>query len=240
MHFVSGDATLFYAEQGSGPALVLLHGNRESHHHMARIAEELSADYRVILLDSRGHGHSQWGSETLTLDVMVNDVLALLDHLHVPSALLFGFSDGGNLALHVAASAPECVKALVAVSPNVRPDGLKRWFLTALRLQSGVLRVLGKVSGWARQEAAYTDLMLHHSDISASELRAITARVMVIIGGEDLITVDHAREIVQCVADAELTVLPQAHHTSIFREPVRYAQLGADFLRSRSSEHQGR
>ena len=81
----------------------MLHGNAETHLIFDYYEKKLSMKYRVILMDSRAHGRSRIkpeyaGSEFTTAD-MAKDAAALLDVLHIPSCILFGFSDGANIAL---------------------------------------------------------------------------------------------------------------------------------------------
>ena len=54
-------ASLYYKELGQGVPLVMLHGNGESHQIFGRLSELMSRHYRVILMDSRGHGASKQG-----------------------------------------------------------------------------------------------------------------------------------------------------------------------------------
>ena len=67
------DITLNYVETGEGFPLVLLHGNGEDHTYFKRQMEPFSQRYRVIALDTRGHGGSPRGSAPFTLDQFAED-----------------------------------------------------------------------------------------------------------------------------------------------------------------------
>ena len=99
---------------GDGPAVVFSHGFLMDHSMFDRQVAALSPDYRVITWDERGHGgtaatgpFSYWDS--------AKDVLGLLDHLGLDSAVLAGMSQGGFLSLRAALHAPERVRALVLI-----------------------------------------------------------------------------------------------------------------------------
>ena len=83
-------ASLYYKEMGQGMPLIMLHGNGESHEIFARLSELMSRYYRVILMDSRGHGSSLMKEEAaggdLTIPDMAADVVQVMEFLHVPRA----------------------------------------------------------------------------------------------------------------------------------------------------------
>ena len=119
-------ARLYYQDWGAGEPVLLLHGNAQSHRVFRWYLRQLSPLYRVLLMDSRGHGlslHREGRGEFSTAD-MAGDVAALLDHLKIRRCAIIGFSDGANVALEFAARFPDRARAVVAVSGNARPEGL--------------------------------------------------------------------------------------------------------------------
>lgn len=128
-------ARLYYQDWGAGEPVLLLHGNAQSHRVFRWYLRQLSPLYRVLLMDSRGHGlslHREGRREFSTAD-MAGDVAALLDHLKIRRCAIIGFSDGANVALEFAARFPDRVRAVVSVSGNARPEGL----IWPLRLFAG-------------------------------------------------------------------------------------------------------
>jgi pimeloyl-ACP methyl ester carboxylesterase len=97
---------LYFETYGAGEPLVLLHGNGDSIAGMATLIDHFSQQYRVIAVDSRGHGKSSPGQEPLTYDLMADDVAALLEHLGTGPVKLLGWSDGGNIGLILALRHP--------------------------------------------------------------------------------------------------------------------------------------
>ena len=98
------DIALNYVETGEGFPLVLLHGNGEDHTYFKRQMEPFSLKYRVIALDTRGHGKSPRGSAPFTLDQFAEDLREFLDQRGIAKCHLLGFSDGGE---HCPAVCPE-------------------------------------------------------------------------------------------------------------------------------------
>jgi pimeloyl-ACP methyl ester carboxylesterase len=93
---------------------------------------------RAIVPDLRGHGGSQLGTlpaggfalvpdaPVLSMARLADDVLALLDHLHVPEAVFAGCSIGGYVLLELWRQAPERVRGLAFVCSKPQPEGESR------------------------------------------------------------------------------------------------------------------
>lgn len=107
---------LFAVEDGSGPAVMLLHGGLASHHAVLPMLMPLADRYRVIAPDLRGSGRS-WCSEDLTFDRLAEDVARLLDHLGIRRVVIGGISTGSGTAIRFALRYPERTRALVAITP---------------------------------------------------------------------------------------------------------------------------
>lgn len=104
-------------EQGQGRPLVMLHGLGQNSASMEREIQELSRSFRVVAVDSRGHGRSDRPAR-YTLNDHVQDVLSVLDILGLASTYLMGTSMGSYIAQGVAAAAPKRVDRLVLIVPK--------------------------------------------------------------------------------------------------------------------------
>jgi pimeloyl-ACP methyl ester carboxylesterase len=118
----SADGTcIAYDMCGGGAPLILLHGgyiqNRRSWHE-AGYVESLASDFRVISIDLRGHGESDAPTDPAqyTMGKLVADVLAVADACAASRFLVWGFSLGGTIALHLAARSPRPQAIVVAGS----------------------------------------------------------------------------------------------------------------------------
>lgn len=119
------DVDLHYREQGTGEPLILLHGNGEDGSYFERQMDAFASRFRVIALDTRGHGRSPRGEAPFTIRQFADDLLAFMDGQGIERAHLLGFSDGGNIALAFALAHPERVGKLVLNGANLDGGGVK-------------------------------------------------------------------------------------------------------------------
>ena len=109
-YLTTSGAEIYYEQYGSGTPLLILHGNSQSLAVFYPFLRTFLPDFQVILMDSRGHGFSHlkdsWANRLFTIHDMALDVAALLDKLHISKIILFGFSDGANIALEFFQSLP--------------------------------------------------------------------------------------------------------------------------------------
>ncbi len=103
---------LHYIEQGEGFPLILIHGNGEDHTYFKRQMEPFADHFRVIAVDTRGHGESPRGTGPFTLSQFAEDLKSFFDQHGISKCHLLGFSDGGNVALLFALKYPDRVKLI--------------------------------------------------------------------------------------------------------------------------------
>jgi pimeloyl-ACP methyl ester carboxylesterase len=108
---------IHYQIEGEGPALVLHHGFSGSSENWydAGYVATLQQDYRVLVLDARGHGASDKPHDPAAyeLEQRVGDVVAVLDHEQITRAHYYGYSMGGWVGYGVAQYAPERFHSLI-------------------------------------------------------------------------------------------------------------------------------
>jgi pimeloyl-ACP methyl ester carboxylesterase len=116
---------MYYEIHGSGEPLVVLHGAFMTIGTMGQVVPSLAETRQVIATELQGHGHTaDIEDRPLSYEQMADDVAALLRHLEIEEADVFGFSMGGGVALQVAVQHPEVVRKLVAASSSYTSDGL--------------------------------------------------------------------------------------------------------------------
>jgi pimeloyl-ACP methyl ester carboxylesterase len=108
------------------PVLLALHGLTQQSHTFDGVAERFGGRYRVVALDFRGRGESEWAApETYALPQYVDDVVKLMDALEIPAAHILGTSLGGLCGLSVGAFHPQRVLSLALndIGPEIDPAG---------------------------------------------------------------------------------------------------------------------
>jgi pimeloyl-ACP methyl ester carboxylesterase len=120
---LSNGITLHYAHQGprTGPAVVMLHGFTDSWFSFSRVLPLLPPELRVIALDQRGHGDSERPQHGYRTSDLAADVIAMMDALDVPKAVVVGHCLGSFVARKVYQLAPDRVSRLVLLGAGPSP-----------------------------------------------------------------------------------------------------------------------
>jgi len=116
------DIDVFYTDEGSGNAVVLLHGFLEDHTMWAFVLPELKKNHRVITIDLLGHGKTDCLGERHLMTDMADVVDAILNHLKIDELMLVGHSMGGYVALAYAEKYAEKVKGLCLMNSTFESD----------------------------------------------------------------------------------------------------------------------
>src|SRR5205085_6533416 len=96
----------YYRTGGEKPPLLLLHGFNEYGLTWLRVAKELERNYDIIMLDARGHGHSDGITSEFSTSLLVEDVASTIRELTLGRPRIIGLSQGGTTVLHLAAIYP--------------------------------------------------------------------------------------------------------------------------------------
>ena len=165
------DIELFNTKTGSGPTLLLLHGNGEDGTYFVHQVEEFSRDFTVYAIDTRGHGKSPRGTAPFTISQFADDLLAFMDRQGLKQADILGFSDGGNIALTFALRHPDRVRRLILNGANLDPKGVKP--LVQLPIVLGYHFASLFKSPKARAKAELLGLMVKEPRIDPAELKKL-------------------------------------------------------------------
>ena len=205
------EIALNYIEAGEGFPLVLLHGNGEDYTYFKRQMEPFSQQYRVIALDTRGHGKSPRGTAPFTLEQFAGDLKEFLDQRGITKCHLLGFSDGGNIALLFALRYPQYVEKLILNGANLTPAGVK--LSTQLPIAAGwcVSGVCGLFSKKAKANWEMLNLMVTQPHIRPQTLEKLAVPTLVIAGERDMIKEKHTRLIAASLPNSKLVILPGDH-----------------------------
>ena len=205
---------------GGERALLLLHGNGEDHTCFQKQVAAFSGRFRVIAMDSRGHGEASAGSG-VTIAKIAEDAAAVLGALGIERASVVGFSDGANAALGLALSHPGMVEKLALAGANLFPAGVKPRFQLPAELEYRALRLCGRFSERLRRRAEIVGLMVEEPRYTPGMLGAITVPTLVLAGDRDLIRPAHTALIAASLPHAKLVTIPRSDHWIFARQPVR-------------------
>ena len=223
------DITLFYQEKGNKEPFILLHGNGENGTYFKHQMDYFSDRYRVIAIDTRGHGRSQRGTAPFTIEQFSCDLNDFMIDLGISSAIILGFSDGANIAMKFAIKHPDKVKALILNGGNLNPRGVKRTVQIPIEIGYREARQFASKSPEANKKAEMLGLMVNDPNIEPSELSKITAPTLVICGTKDMIKESHTRLICQSLPDAQLALV-EGDHFVARRNSAEFNEVAAQFL----------
>ena len=205
------DISLHYYEEGTGEPLVLLHGNGEDLHYFDHQIPYFAEKYRVIALDTRGHGESPRGTAPFLIRQFANDLKDFLDEMGLEKVNLLGFSDGGNIALYFALKNPDRVNKLILNGANLYPSGVKFRFQHRIMLSYQFNRLKARRSPEAARKAELLGLMVKEPNVRPEQLNDLKVRTLVIAGTRDLILRKHTKLIYNSLPNAKLVFLQGGH-----------------------------
>lgn len=193
----------YFIEKGEGEPLLLLHGNGEDHTYFEHQMEYFSKMYRVIALDTRGHGKSERGNKPFTIVQFAQDLYDFLEEQKIEKAHILGFSDGGNIALTLALNHPEKVNKLILNGANLFPGGVKKIFQIPIEIEYRLTR--------NQKKKDLLGLMVKEPNIHPEELHSLFVPTLVIAGKKDVIQDKHTRLIAQSLPNAQLEIMDGDH-----------------------------
>lgn len=223
------DISLYYQEQGEGEPLFLLHGNGEDGTYFVNQLSFFSNRYRVIAVDTRGHGKSPRGTAPFTMEQFAVDLQKLMDRLQISRAVILGFSDGANIAMKFALKYPHRVKALILNGGNLNTKGVKRSIQIPIEIGYRFAKLFAGKSEEAKTHMEILGLMVNEPNIRPEELREIQAPTLVIAGTKDMIKQAHTEMIAENMPNAKLTVIPGDHFIAN-KNPDEFNKEVEDFL----------
>jgi pimeloyl-ACP methyl ester carboxylesterase len=229
---------MFYAEFGHGPPLLLLHGGLANSNYWGYVVPILVRHhYRVIVVDSRGHGRSTRTSQPYSYDLMADDVIKALDYMKVGRVDLVGWSDGGIIGLDIAMHYPERLRRLYAYGANADPSGVKdvsanATFRRYLEQTRSDYRALSQTPQDYEGFLAQIETMwARQPEFTAAELAHIRVRTAIVDGAHDeAIKPAHTEYLARVIPGAELIILPDVSHFGMLQNPREFCASVLKFL----------
>ena len=207
-----------YAETyGEGKPLLMIHGNGGNIGAFAQNIPYFSKYYKVIAADSRAQGKTIDPGDSLSFEMMADDFAALLESMHIDSAFVLGWSDGGINALLLAMRHPEKVIKLVSTGANLTPDSSaiipSSWIDWKNEFESKKNKT--RLTGKEKNDWKIFMLDWLQPNVPFSELKAIRCPSLIICGDHDVITIEHTAAIYKNIPRAWLWVVPNSGHATL-------------------------
>ena len=213
---------MYYETYGKGEPLLIIHGNGGSINNFSSQIPYFSKNYQVILADSRAQGKSIDPSDSLSYEMMTDDLNGLLEHLHLKSCYVIGWSDGGINGLLLAIRHPDKVKKLAVTGANLTPDDsavdpyIHKW---AKSLSDSINKL--PLTSEVKTNRKLFNLLANEPHISVKDLQKIQCPVLVIGGDHDVIRTEHTMLIANSIPKSYLWILPNSGHST----PIVYRDL---------------
>jgi pimeloyl-ACP methyl ester carboxylesterase len=225
---------MYYEIHGTGRPLVLLHGAYMTIDTFGEVLLLLAEGRQVIAVELQAHGRTADIDRPLRYEFMADDIAALLRHLGIEQADIFGYSIGGAVALQVAIRHPEVVRKLVVTSASNTSDGMHPELLESLPsitpeafagspIEEEYLRTAPNPDDFPTLVAKLKQLDLEPFAWPPEDIRGIAAPTLLIVGDSDAVRLEPTVELFRLLGGgvmgdlaglpkSQLAVLPGTSH----------------------------
>jgi pimeloyl-ACP methyl ester carboxylesterase len=235
---------VYGTNNGKIPPLVLLHGGGSTiETSFGKVLPALAKTRQVIAFEQQGHGHTaDIVDRPFTFEQSADDTAGLLRHLNIGKADIFGYSNGGHIALQMAISHPDLVRKLVVESAMFQRDGCDPGFWKSFEhaklddmppeLREAYLGVAPHPEDLPTFFAKSVQRMLNFKGWTPEDLQSINAPTLVLIGDRDIVRPEHAVLMFRLLPNAQLAVLPGTDHMTIVNRSDWLVSMIESFLDS--------
>ncbi len=238
---------LYYETYGAGKPLILLHGGLGAIEMFGPNLPALAKGRRVIAVDLQGHGRTADIDRPISVELMADDIAALIRHLNLDRPDIMGYSLGGGVTLQTAIRHPALVDKLVIVSTPIRrnafyPDILAQQGEVTLAAAEAMKQtpmyqlyasLAPRPEDWSRLLGKMGDAMKNDFDFT-TQVAEIKATTLVVAGDADIFPPAHAVEVFGLLGGGKrdggwdgsgrpksrLAILPGLTHYTIFSAPA--------------------
>jgi pimeloyl-ACP methyl ester carboxylesterase len=213
---------MYFEIHGAGFPLVLIHGGGSTiGTSFGTILPALAKTHQVIAVEMQAHGHTgdRDAPETFAQDAA--DIAALLTHLNIPKADIFGFSNGGQTAMELGIHYPDRVNKLIIAAAFYKKDGVFAAFWDGFPraklsnmpqvYQDAYLAINNDPAALQNMFNKDVQRMRNFTGWTDEEIGFIQAPALIVIGDRDLPTPEHAVEMYRRIPNARLAIIPGNH-----------------------------
>lgn len=231
---------MYYEIHGKGEPLVLLHGGFGGAGMFGALIPTLAQARQVIGVDLQGHGHTADIERPIRFEHLADDVAALLAHLDIQAADVFGYSLGGGVALKTAIRHPRLVRRLIVVSSPGKFDGWHAGIMAnsesmnadwakameGTPMHEAYMNSAPRPEDWPRLATKMGQFMGQTYDWTA-DIAQLNIPVLYMVGDADFVHLQHAVEMYTLLGGgkpdvegnmpaSQLAILPGVNHYTIF------------------------
>ena len=229
---------VFYAQFGQGPSILLLHGGDANSNYWSHQIVDLSKNFSVTVMDTRGQGRSPLTSDKLGYETFARDVVALMDFLEISRTTIVGWSDGAITGLQLALTQPRRLNGLFAFGANSNLGGLKPGGARSGVFPSYSLRCRKEYSElspdpgkWGELQRGLAKMWRSEPNFSNALLGTIKLPVVIADGEYDeIIKPEHTRQIAESIKESRLVILKRVSHFAMLQDPPQFNQAVQKFL----------
>jgi len=233
-HIQVNGLKMYYEEYGNGIPLILLHGGTVTSQMWQPFLSKFVPHFRVITPDSRAHGRTNNPAGELSYQMMADDVIAFIQALNLIRPLVYGYSDGGQIALDIGIRYPNMTSSLVIGAVWYKFTQTYLNSLKAAGFESpgivNIERIQRESPEWVEElkkdhfradDPDYWQTLLKQIstmwwtplDYTAEDFQKITETTLILLGDRDgSIELQQAVEMYQLIPDAELAIIPNSTH----------------------------
>ena len=213
---------MYYEIHGKGFPLVLIHGGGSTiGTTFGRILPTLAKTHQVIAVEMQAHGHTADRDQPLSFEQDADDVAALLKHLNISKADIFGFSNGASTTLQIAIRHPEVVNKIVVASTMYKKAGSYPWFWEMMQkakfeempqpYKDAYLQINPDKDALYRMYERDVARMQTFKDIREEDIKGIQAPALIIVANNDVASPEHAVEMYRQMQKAKVLIVPGGH-----------------------------
>jgi pimeloyl-ACP methyl ester carboxylesterase len=229
---------MYYEVIGHGKPAVYIHPVA-SH---CGLVPRLTNNRQWVAMDLQGHGRTADIDRPMTCEQHADDIAAVLKHLKIENADFFGDSFGGAIAVLMAVRHPGLVGRVVTYGSPLTP--FPKDLATAIGPDAEQVKwereeyqkMAPDARHWVRLFNKALKSGIEWRGFAPDELKAIKAPVLIACGDHDLIPVERCLELSRLIPNAQLAVIPDASHFTLFSEPEKLLPTIAAFLDAPASK----